>query len=265
MTSHIAVVASLALAIFLSPETLVLGLIIASDKKAPRLAAFAFGIGGIVGIAFATGIGLWLAHASADTADAAAAGAAATDAAAAASHGSWSGFLVRAAIAATLLVIGLYRAANAFRHKPIPDMSKEDHKPSRLRTWLTRHFPRLMHQFDPGVDLPTWRRAMRGGLAGFAVCGLHPKVFPLAIAAGHQIWQVTDRSERGLCVLVFAVISVIPAVVPAIIEIFSPGASGRTKDAFERIMKVHGRWITATLLLAAAAFVAHNAWGELPR
>ena len=104
-----------------------------------------------------------------------------------------------------------------------------------------------------------------GALAGFAVCGLHPKVFPIAIAAGHQIWQVTERPERGLCVLVFAVISVIPAVVPAIIEVFSPGASGRTKDAFERIMKVHGRWITAVLLLAAAAFVGNNAWNEMPR
>ena len=65
MSSHLAVVASLALAILLSPETLVLGLIIASDKKSPRLAAFAFAIGGIIGIAMATGIGLWIAHASA--------------------------------------------------------------------------------------------------------------------------------------------------------------------------------------------------------
>ena len=64
MNSHLAVLASLALAIFFSPETLVLGFIIASDKKVPRLAAFAFAIGGVLGIAFATGIGLWFATAS---------------------------------------------------------------------------------------------------------------------------------------------------------------------------------------------------------
>ena len=34
-----------------------MGLIIAGDKKVPRLAAFAYAIGGILGIAFATGIG----------------------------------------------------------------------------------------------------------------------------------------------------------------------------------------------------------------
>jgi hypothetical protein len=29
-------------------------------------------------------------------------------------------------------------------------------------------------------------------------------------------------------------------------------------------MKVHGRWITALLLLGAGAFVAHDAWNMMP-
>lgn len=267
MSSHLAVVASLALAILLSPETLVLGLIIASDKKSPRLAAFAFAIGGIIGIAMATGIGLWIAHASASPAAAAAASDAANAAkdAAAASHGSWTSFSVRAVLAAALLVIGGYRAVNAFRAQPIPDLSEPDHKPSRLRVWLTKHFPKVMSQFNPGAQLSTTRRALRGGLAGFAICGLHPKVFPIAIAAGHQIMQIHDRADRSVAVIVFAVLSLIPAIIPAIIELFSPGASGRVKEAFERIMKVHGRWITAALLLGAGAFVANNAWHDFPR
>ena len=45
----------------------------------------------------------------------------------------------------------------------------------------------------------------------------------------------------------------------------SPGASARIKDGYERLMKVHGRWIIAVLLLAAAAFVGHNAFEHLPR
>ncbi|MFN8090530.1 MAG: GAP family protein [Mycobacterium sp.] len=250
MTSHLAVLASLALAIFFSPETLVLGLIIASDKKVPRLAAFAFAIGGILGIAFATGIGLWIAVASGSEATV--------------HHHTWVGFAVRAVIAAALLFIGLQRAVNALRHKPIPDVSKKQHKPGKLRSTLTEHFPNVMHRLDPNADLPIRGRLARAGGAGFAICGLHPKVFPIAIAAGHQIMQITDRPDRSLGFVVFAAIAVIPALVPAVIEVISPGASSRTKDAYERIMKTHGRWITALLLIGVALFIGHDAWKVMP-
>jgi hypothetical protein len=250
MSSHLAVLASLALAIFFSPETLVLGLVIASDRKVPRLAAFAFAIGAIAGIAFATGIGLWIAHA------------AGTDVAA--RHGSWPGFIARLVIAGALLILGVYRAVNAFRKKPIADISEPDHRPGRLRTSLTRRFPTLMNRLDPAVDLSDSQRITRAALAGFVICGLHPKIFPIAIAAGHQIVQITDPRERGLGIVIFAAISVVPALLPAIIELVNPGAVVRIKEGYERVMKVHGRWITATLLLGAGAFVAHDAWHMMP-
>ena len=110
MSAHLAVLATLALAILFSPETLVLGLVIASDKKVPRQAAVAFAVGAIVGITFATGVGVWIAHL---------AGAGAT----AAHHDSWPGFIVRVLIAGALLVIGVHRAIGALRHKPIADVS----------------------------------------------------------------------------------------------------------------------------------------------
>lgn len=246
MNSHFAVLASLALAIFLSPETLVFGLIIAGDKKVPRLAAFAFALGGIVGIAFATGIGLWVAHASGTEAHTA--------------HHGWPAFLVRVAIAAALLSIGIRRAINALRKKPIADPSDAEQKPGKLRSALTRRFPAL----DPKADLPVPRRVARAALAGFAMCGLHPKVFPIAIAAGHQILQISEPGLRTLGIVMFAVISVIPAVLPAVIDLVDPQATVRIKEAYERIMKVHGRWITVVLLLAAGAFIGVDAWQDRP-
>lgn len=30
-------------------------------------------------------------------------------------------------------------------------------------------------------------------------------------------------------------------------------------------MKVHGRWITAALLISVALFVGHSAWEKMPR
>lgn len=248
MSSHFAVLASLALAIFFSPETLVLGLIIAGDKKVPRLAALGYAIGGVLGIAFATGIGLWIAHASG------------TDSHSPAHHG-WPSFVVRIAIAAALITIGTRRAINALRKKPIPDVSEPEHKPSPLRATLTRRFPGL----DPEADLPVSRRVGRAGLAGFAMCGLHPKVFPIAIAAGHQIVQIDRPGERALGIVLFAVIAAVPALLPAVIDVVKPGATVGIKDAYERIMKVHGRWIGAVLLLGAGAFVGFDAWRDMLR
>ncbi len=243
MTSHLAVLASLALAIFLSPETAVLGLIIAGDKKVPRLAALAYAVGGVVGITFATGIGLWIAHASGTNTHTAA-------------HHGWPSFIVRVVIAAALITIGVRRALNAMGGKPI----ESDAKSSGFRAALTRRFPSL----DLTADLPVPRRVGRAGLAGFVMCGLHPKVFPIAIAAGHQIFQITDRPLRTLGIVLFAVISVIPALVPLVVDIVKPGATVGIKEAYERIMKVHGRWITAVLLLAAGSFVGYEAWHAYP-
>lgn len=247
MSSHFAVLASLALAIFFSPETLVLGLIVAADKKVPRAAATAFAVGGVLGIAFATGIGLWVAHASG------------VDTAARPHHG-WPGFILRVVIAVALLTIGAYRAFNAIRKKPIADISKSEQKPSRAWSGLLRRFPSL----DMKADLPVSRRIGRAALAGFAMCGLHPKVFPIAIAAGHQILQITDPAERSLGIVLFAVISVVPALLPAVIDWVKPGSTVRIKDGYERVMKVHGRWVSALLLLGAGAFVGFDAIRSIP-
>ena len=96
------------------------------------------------------------------------------------------------------------------------------------------------------------------------MCGLHPKVFPIAIAAGHQIFQITEPGQRTLGIVMFAVIAVVPALLPAIIDVVNPGAVVRIKEGYERIMKVHGRWITAALLLVAGAYVGFEAFKDMP-
>jgi len=121
-----------------------------------------------------------------------------------------------------------------------------------------------MSRLEPNADLSVSQRITRAALAGFAACGLHPKVFPIAIAAGHQIVQITDPRVRTLGIVIFAAIAVVPAVLPAVIELVRPGAVVRIKESYENTMKVHGRWITALLLLGAGAFVAHEAWKVMP-
>jgi threonine/homoserine/homoserine lactone efflux protein len=172
--------------------------------------------------------------------------------------------MVRMLIAVALLTIGAYRAVNAFRRQPITDISESANKPSRLWISLKQRFPKLMSRLDPSADLPVSQRITRAALAGFAACGLHPKVFPIAIAAGHQIVQITDPRVRGVGIVIFAAIAVVPAVLPAVIELLNPGAVVRIRESYESTMKVHGRWITALLLLGAGVFVAHEAWQLMP-
>jgi len=249
VSSHFAVVVTLALAILLTPETLVLGLIVANDRKRPLLAALAYAAGGVAGIAFATAIGLWIATTFDVDPNA---------------GGSWPGFVVRAAIAAALLVIGLIRAVNTLRDKPIPDIVENPPERGRLRTALAERFPRLARELQPGAELSTGQRVTRAAAAGFAMCGLHPKVFPIAVAAGHQVTEITDTAQRGLAVVVFAAIAVLPALLPAVIEVIRPGSLDRIRRGYERLMQKHGRWITAALLLGAAAFVGYSAWEKFP-
>jgi threonine/homoserine/homoserine lactone efflux protein len=167
-------------------------------------------------------------------------------------------------IAMALVTIGAYRAVNAFRRQPITDISESAKTPSRLWISLKQRFPKLMNRLDPNADLSVSQRITRAALAGFAACGLHPKVFPIAIAAGHQIVQINDPRVRGVGIVIFAAIAVVPAVLPAVIELVRPGAVVRIKQSYESTMKVHGRWITALLLLGAGAFVAHDAWKVMP-
>ena len=53
MTTHLTVLASLGAAILLSPEILILGLIMASDRKAPKLVAWMYALGAALGKLFA--------------------------------------------------------------------------------------------------------------------------------------------------------------------------------------------------------------------
>lgn len=63
----------------------------------------------------------------------------------------------------------------------------------------------------------------------------------------------------------FGFIAVVPALLPLVIDLINPRATTRIKDGYERVMKVHGRWITAALLLAAGSFLAFEAWDKMPR
>ena len=251
MTAHLTVLASLGVAILLSPETLILGLIMACDRRAPRLVAWMYAIGAAVGLAMAVVIGLLVAPESAS---------AAADAKPATP--SWTEFAVRAAIAAVLIGIGIQRVMHALRAAPIAAVEEQEAAVpkaghgivSKAKAWFAEKFGGHI-----GKDLPTWRRCLRSGLLGFATMGIHPKCLAVGIAAGHQAMQVADEAQRTLGLTVFAAISMVPALAPAVIETARAGACAAIKESTERFMKTNGRWVSAAILLGAGAYVAFNA------
>lgn len=252
MSTHIAIVASLGLALFLSPETFVLGFVIASDRKAPKRAAWAYAAGGVLGILFSFGIGMLLAtETSLGTGGAAVTG----------DH-AWRKFVVHAVLATVLLVIGTRRAIGALTQEPIAEPEQEK-RTSRLWASFRSRFPSFAHLVDPASDLPMNEIALRGALAGFAVCGLHPKIFPVAIAAGHQIEDMPAHI-RPLGALVFILLGAGATFVPAILETLRPGSAGTAKETIERLMKVYGRTAIALLLIGVGLHMARRAWELYP-
>ena len=252
MNNYYAILASLGAAVLLSPEITVLGLVAASDRKHPRTFAWAFGIGTIVGLAFALVIGFLLAQTHGTTTHE--------------HQGTWLGFTVRATIASALLVVGMYRLVNAIRNAPIEKTPEQVERSftHRLGRWFQTTFPSIAKRFDGSIEISTTKRAIRWGLLGFACDGLHPKIFPIVTAAGHEALQVSEPRERLIGIVMFAVIALIPGLIPAVVETVHPGVSARLKEVFESFMKRYGRLITAAFILAVAAFVGNNARNDMP-
>ena len=251
MSAHITVLLSLGLAILLSPENLLIGLVMASDKKAPRLAALMYAVGALFGLALGLAIGMMVAPTPV--------------AEGAPVHHTWTQFIVRALIAGLLVGVGLQRAVNAVRQAPIAyEMAVEAgaSKPSiasRVKLWFAERFKGL-----GGRDIPTWRRGLRSGVVGFATVGIHPKCLSVSIAAGHQAMQITGETERSLGLALFATTALATSCTPLIVEFVRPGSSAAIRISCEAFMKTNGRWIGAALLLGAGAFVAWNAAHSMP-
>jgi len=247
MSAHLTVLASLGVAILLSPEILVLGLVMACDRQTPRLSAFLYALGAAAGLALGLTIGCLVAPASHTPA--------------APSPPTWTEFAVRLAIAGLLVTVGVQRAINAARAAPIDgEAEAEGHgATSRLKAWIASRLPG-----HGAAELPAGRRAIRSLLLGFATMGVHPKCVSVAIAAGHQAMQVPGDADRTLAFGVFAAIAMLPAVAPFAIELVRPGGSASMKESCERLMRRDGRWIVAVILLGAGGYVAWHAFQRMP-
>lgn len=239
MDPHLVILASLGGAILLSPEIIVLGLLAASERRTGRIAAAAFACGAEAGLAIAWIVGSWLKAPSTPEHDAP----------------TWTGFAIHAAIAAALLAIGLYRARNALRRAPLPDVPEPD---AHSQRWSSRLLTRLA-----GEDAPPRRRVGLAFVLGLVSTGPNPKVFPIAIAASHQATQLAG-TERLVGTIVFALIASLPGLMPLAVELYRPGGSAGLKETIERFMKGKGRWLAAAILIGAGLFVANRAWEHRP-
>ncbi len=65
-------------------------------------------------------------------------------------------------------------------------------------------------------------------------------------------------------IALFAVIALIPGLIPAILETVHSGVSARIKETFESFMKRYGRLISSAFILAVAVLIGNNAKDDMP-
>ena len=250
MYNYYAILASLGTAILLSPEITVFGLVAASDDRNPRLFSWAFGFGTIIGLAFALIIGFMLAKTHNTTIH----------------EASWAGFAVRATIASSLFIIGIYQLVNALRKTPIhKKQGQAEHSMAYYSgLWLKSHFPSIANRFDGSMEISNKQRAIHWGLLGFACDGLHPKIFPIVIAAGHETLQSASIEARIIGLLMFTAIALIPGFIPAVVETIHHGIASKIKESFETFMKRYGRFISTAFILTVTVLVGMSAKNNIP-
>lgn len=190
----------LGVAIAVSPEILVIGLLIASHKERALRNAWAFCIAGVIGIMICVAIGFFIGTTTP-------------------LGPSWIRFFIRVMFASLLFLSGIYVLVK--RRKNV-----------------------LMKSMD-GARKATTR--MSAGL-GFVVTGLNFKVISIATTAGHQIAQFSGNFVGRLDELcVFSGFSVLPLILPAIMETIRPGIVSTVMAPCSRFLDKYGRFVTAAI------------------
>lgn len=251
MINHYSILASLGSAVLFSPEVTAIGLVAASHRHKSQLCSWVFGIGTILGLTFALILGFIFAQTHITVHH----------------EVTWRGFAVRIAIALALFIIGFYRLVITVRGVPIKKPKKIINRKLLhfMRDWFSSHFPKSSKIFGNQGELSNSQLVIRWGLLGFYCGGLHPKIFPIVVAAGHQTLLVSSVDTRIIGLVIFLALAMIPGFVPAIMETIHPGIAVRAREGFENFMKRYGQHIAVVLILTVAVIVSLNAKNNMPK
>jgi len=235
MLHAITVCASLGLGILLSPEVIVIGLILASDRSHPRANTLGYFLGSALGILLLLGAGYFLTHASAPT------------------HPSGTSWWLRVIFGSLLVALGIHTAWKQMHPKPKPTHHKENSLGAKLMKLLpVSEAPR------PGGPLPSLRTCF---ILSFLLTVIHMKTVGLAMSAGHQLHAATDLSALSAGVAGFLSLALLPTLFPLGLAVFYPETAVQARKVSEAVAAKHGGWILALIFLLIGLDFLHGAIG----
>ncbi len=237
MFSTFAVCASLGFGIFISPEILIIGLLLASDRSHPQANTLGYFLGAAAGIILLVAAGYFLTHSTTPT------------------HPSGFAWWLRVIFGGGLVALGahtLWKQLGAKPPKPEPGP-----KEAGLGAKFIKLLP-VSEEERPGGPLPSL--AICTGLS-FLLTVVHVKTIGLATSAGHALHAAPHQSILTAALAVFLLLALFPTLLPLGLAIFRPETAAKARKVSQAVAEKHGGWILAIILILIGLDFLHGALG----
>lgn len=237
MLNTVAICASLGFGIFISPEVLIIGLLLASDRSHPQANTLGYFLGSAAGIALLLGAGYFLTHSTTPT------------------HPSGFAWWLRVIFGSALVFLGLHtlwKQLYAKEEKPKPATPK-----AGLGAKLMKLLP-VSEQPRPGGALPSL--AICTGLS-FLLTVVHVKTVGLATSAGHALHAAPSPAVLYTALAGFLILALFPTLFPLGLAVFHPETAVKARKVSQAVAEKHGGWILAIILLLIGLDFLHGAFG----
>ena len=235
MLHTLTICASLGFGIFLSPEVLVIGLLLASDRSHPRANTLGYFLGAAGGIALLLGLGYFFTHSTAPT------------------HPTGAAWWLRVVFGSLLVGLGTHTGWKQLHPKPKPAHPKENGLGAKLMKLLpVSEAPR------PGGPLPSLGICTA---LSFLLTVVHLKTVGLAMGTGHQLHAAPDQASLTAGLSAFLALALFPTLLPLGLAVFHPETAVKARQVSEAVAAKHGGWILALIFLLIGLDFLHGALG----
>jgi len=237
MLHTLTVCASLGFGIFLSPEIVVIGLILASDRSHPKANTLGYFLGSALGILLLLGLGYFLTHTAAPT------------------HPSGTSWWLRVIFGVALVGLGIQTGWKQLNRKPRAPGTP--HEEGKLMAKLMKLLPvsEAPRSGDPLGSLVTCT------VLSFLLTVIHMKTVGLAMGAGHQLHGAPDLAAFWGGLAGFLPLALFPTFLPLAFAVFHPETAVRARQVSEAVAAKHGGWILALIFLLIGLDFLHGALG----
>lgn len=237
MLSTFAVCASLGFGIFVSPEVLIIGLLLASDRSHPQANTLGYFFGAAAGITLLLGVGYFLTHSTTPT------------------HPSGFAWWLRVIFGGGLVALGAHTLWKQLYHKTPKKASRP--KEAGLGAKLMKLLP-VSEEERPGGPLPSL--AICTGLS-FLLTVVHVKTIGLATSAGHALHAAPNQTTLTAALAGFLSLALFPTLFPLGLAIFHPETAAKARKVSQNVAEKHGGWILAIILILIGLDFLHGALG----